>query len=220
MTIKATILYSKIAQQLGIAPEDDCRRINNLQDSLIAQGRWSPIGQLFVENKVLTAEQHTEVMHHHKITNRTENDKIVSDFLTKHGLIEEARAQKILQQALERAAVERTEEEWPRSAFAAQKWSDEETGRTIQDLIETIYDPLTRMTGYCEVLVEDRGDLTQGRLAFQLNYVSRAQLFAALHNQSSLDMYKPIRKVLFELGLTNEAEDGSIKDTIDLFLPA
>ncbi len=220
MTIKSTILYSKIAQQLGIAPEDDCRRINGLQDSLIAQGRWSPIGQLYIENKVLSADQHAEVLHHHRITNRTENDKIVSDYLTKHGLVEESRAQKTLQQALERAAGERTTEEWPKSAFADQKWSDEETSRTIQDLIETIYDPLTRMTGYCEVLVEDRGDLSQGRLAFQLNYVSRAQLFAALHNQSSLEMYKPIRKVLFELGLTNEAEDASVKDMIDMFLPA
>lgn len=220
MTLKATILYSKIAQQLGYASDEDCRRINQLQDSLVSQGRWTPIGQLFIENRVFEDVHHFEILHHHKVTNRAENDKILCEYLVKHGLVQEVKAQKMLQKALEKAASVRDDTLHAASAFAGESWPDEETSRSVQDLLETIFEPLSRMTGYCESLVEDRGDLTQGRLAFQLNYVSRAQLFAALHSQSALEMYKPLRKVLAELGLINEAEDQAIKETIDRFLPA
>ncbi|MBI4617213.1 MAG: hypothetical protein HY720_26605 [Planctomycetes bacterium] len=219
MPLKSTILYGKIVRQTTSVSEEEILRINQLQDSLLSRGRWVPIGQLYIENSLIDAAKHKEILHHHRTTNRSENDKVFAEYVVREKLIERSAVDSVLKRALELAPTAPDNTPWPKSALVEETWLDENVAKSIEEIDRTVVDPLMHMTGYCETLVEDKGNLTQGRLAFQLGYVGRSQMFDALLHHWNHSGTKSLLETLIEISLLNEVEEEQIRTHVQRFLP-
>ena len=217
MTLKATLLYSKIVEKLELADSEDIRRINQLQDSLLVQGRWTPIGQLYIDNELLTSKKHEEVLRHHAYTNWTSSDRVVSHRLVEEGLLDAGAADAILEEA--RSTVKPGRFDPTVSAFDGRPWPHESAEAKVREILEKGLEPLSTMTGYTEELIGKTPDQTQGRLAFQLHYVSREQLLDSLIERTREEIGKPLIDYLVATGRLNEPEEESVRSTIDRFLP-
>lgn len=184
MPPKATTLYLKIARSTTQADHEELRRVKRLQDQKIKEGEFIPIGDILMEEGILTEKDHATILLQHAYTNCKKDDEIFSEWLvsrklTTKAFVEECRKKTNLALAGGEAKVPRLA-----TAMIGQPKVDKDLIRTMS---KKVLAPLHEMTRYFDHFVDPDADddlVTVGRIAYQNQLLTREKIFAALEEFS------------------------------------
>jgi hypothetical protein len=179
MPPKATTLYLKIAQTTTEADAEDLRRIRRLQDDLIKEGEFTSIGKLLLEEEVIDAQQHQQILAQHAYNNFRQADRLLAEWLLEEDITTREFVDEVDRQS--RKAMSRGRPRIPRLATRLLAEEDMETSRVLfmQHLVMV---PLQEMTRYFENYIEEgeEENIVYGRIAYQNQVLTRDRLFQAL----------------------------------------
>mgnify|MGYP001617686126 CR=1 FL=1 len=179
MPPKATTLYLKIARETTEADHEELRRVKRLQDSKLKEGEFHPIGELLIDEDIITKAQHKEILVQHSFTNCKQDDRLFGEWLVDKGSTTNAFVEESLLKTNQ--ALQKGQKKIPRLATALLQEEDVDRDLIVR-MNEHVLQPLHEMTRYFEAFVgegED-DDVIYGRIAYQNQLLKRENLFAAL----------------------------------------
>ncbi|MBI4617374.1 MAG: hypothetical protein HY720_27435 [Planctomycetes bacterium] len=181
MPLKATTLYAKIAEQMKLVSKDDLDRATMLQDAHMVDSKFVPIGDILLQDQVITPESNRAILVQHKFNNCRQDDKILGDWVTHKGYATEYQVEKCLEETKD--ALARGQKKLPRLSYLLinHQMVEGETKVLVLRINKEVLDPLHEMTRYFTHLVDEANtELTLGRIAFQNSFVAREDLFEFL----------------------------------------
>lgn len=181
MPLKATALYAKIGEQMKLVSKDDLDRATMLQDAYMVDSKFVPIGDILLQDQVLTPESNRAILVQHKFTSSRQDDKILGDWVIQKGYATEYQVEKCLDETKD--ALARGQKKLPRLSYLLinHQMVEGETKALVLRINKEVLDPLHDMTRYFTHLVDEASqEITLGRIAFQNSFVAREDLFQFL----------------------------------------
>ena len=209
MPPKATTLYLKIAQTTSEADAEALRRARHLQDDLLKEGEFTAIGDLLIEEEIIDAEEHRQILAQHAYNNFRQADRLLAEWL----LEEDLTTQEFIDDVDERSrkAMSRGRPRIPRLAtrLLAEESVDSPKFLFMQHLV---MGPLHEMTRYFDSFIEDGEDenIVYGRIAYQNQILTRERLFQALFEFGRAGAEGSFFDFLLETDRLSEYEEAMI----------